>query len=216
MGRRQLEAEIEEGSWYVVPAEARDPISADPEGPVASGAEATGGRPRHRLGISRGSGDELSRAAAGRRAPACASTGVQAGPRAQLRLKGRSVIRPDSYHHAVEPGAGRPSVRRARQTDVAALTAGLVRAFADDPVANFMFPGHRRRRHGLHSFFSSQIRRQYLPGGHVYTTEDLAGTAVWGAPDRDRNGLIELLQLLPTAPYLLSTARSGPCASCSR
>jgi putative transcriptional regulator len=28
----QLEEEIEAGSWYVVPAEARDPISADPEG----------------------------------------------------------------------------------------------------------------------------------------------------------------------------------------
>jgi putative transcriptional regulator len=28
----QLESEIIEGSWYVVPAEARDPISADPEG----------------------------------------------------------------------------------------------------------------------------------------------------------------------------------------
>ncbi len=28
----QLEEEIEDGSWYVVPAEARDPISADPEG----------------------------------------------------------------------------------------------------------------------------------------------------------------------------------------
>jgi len=28
----QLEDEIAEGSWYVVPAEARDPISADPEG----------------------------------------------------------------------------------------------------------------------------------------------------------------------------------------
>jgi putative transcriptional regulator len=28
----QLESEIDEGSWYVVPAEARDPISADPEG----------------------------------------------------------------------------------------------------------------------------------------------------------------------------------------
>jgi putative transcriptional regulator len=27
----QLEAEIEDGSWYVVPAEAADPISADPE-----------------------------------------------------------------------------------------------------------------------------------------------------------------------------------------
>ncbi len=28
----QLEEEIDEGSWYVVPGEARDPISADPEG----------------------------------------------------------------------------------------------------------------------------------------------------------------------------------------
>jgi len=28
----QLEDEIEEGSWYVVPAEARDAVSADPEG----------------------------------------------------------------------------------------------------------------------------------------------------------------------------------------
>jgi len=30
--RGQLEQEIDDGSWYVVPAEARDPISADPEG----------------------------------------------------------------------------------------------------------------------------------------------------------------------------------------
>jgi putative transcriptional regulator len=28
----QLEEEIDQGSWYVVQAEARDPISADPEG----------------------------------------------------------------------------------------------------------------------------------------------------------------------------------------
>ncbi len=39
----QLEAEIDEGSWYVVPAEPRDPISADPEGPVAAGARRQGG-----------------------------------------------------------------------------------------------------------------------------------------------------------------------------
>jgi hypothetical protein len=30
--RVQLEAEIDEGSWYVIRAEAPDPISADPEG----------------------------------------------------------------------------------------------------------------------------------------------------------------------------------------
>ena len=84
------------------------------------------------------------------------------------------------------------------------LTDGLVRAFADDPVANFMFAGERRRRRGLHSFFTTLINRQYLPGGHVYTTEDRAGTAVWGSPDRLRHGLAELLQLLPTAPFILS------------
>ena len=91
-----------------------------------------------------------------------------------------------------------------RSSDVPTLTERLVRAFADDPVANFMFAGERRRRLGLHSFFTAQINRQYLPGGHVYTTEDLAGAAVWGTPDRHRNGLLELLQLLPTAPFLLS------------
>jgi GNAT superfamily N-acetyltransferase len=105
----------------------------------------------------------------------------------------------------VEIGAARPSVRRVQPADVPVLTEGLVRAFADDPVANFMFAGERRRQRGLHSFFTSQIRRQYLPGGHVYTTEDLAGTAIWGAPDRHRNGLAELAQLLPTAPFLVSS-----------
>ncbi len=89
-------------------------------------------------------------------------------------------------------------------SDVPALADMLTRSFDDDPVANFMFVGERRRQRGLHSFFTSQIRRQYLPLGHVYTTDDLAGAAVWGPPDRIRQPLRELLQLLPTAPFLAS------------
>ncbi len=81
----------------------------------------------------------------------------------------------------------------------------LVRSFDDDPVANFMFAGDRRRRRGLHSFFVSQLGRQYLGYGHVHVTGDLGAVAVWGPPGRDRNGLRELLQLLPTAPWLVST-----------
>lgn len=80
----------------------------------------------------------------------------------------------------------------------------LVRSFADDPVANFMFAGERRRRRGLHSFFTAQIRRQYLPYGTVYATDDLSSVAVWGPPDRTRHPLRELMQLLPTAPFLMS------------
>ena len=49
-----------------------------------------------------------------------------------------------------------------------------------------MFAGERRRRRGLHAFFTSQLRRQYLPYGHVYTTDRMDGAAMWGPPERQR------------------------------
>jgi GNAT superfamily N-acetyltransferase len=85
----------------------------------------------------------------------------------------------------------------------------LVRAFDDDPVARFMFDGPARRKSGLRSFFSTQLRHQYLPLGHVYTTEDRSGAALWGPPGRARHPVLELLQLLPTSPFLLSPHTVG-------
>jgi GNAT superfamily N-acetyltransferase len=105
----------------------------------------------------------------------------------------------------VDHGADRPVVCRVVAADIPALADMLVRSFADDPVANFMFAGDRRRRGGLHAFFASQLRRQYLPYGHVYATDDLGGVALWGPPDVVRNGVMELFQLLPAAPFLVST-----------
>ena len=95
-------------------------------------------------------------------------------------------------------------MRPAVAGDIPSLVSMLVRAFADDPVANFMFAGDARRRHGLHAFFTSQLRHEYLPHGHVYTTADGDGAALWGPPDVARNGLKELLHLLPAAPFLVS------------
>jgi GNAT superfamily N-acetyltransferase len=108
----------------------------------------------------------------------------------------------------MENRAGRPVVPVVRPVvagDVPALAAMLVRSFVDDPVANFMFAGDRRRRLGLHSFFTAQLRRQYLPAGHVYATRGLGGVALWGPPDRVRRPLAELAHLLPTAPFLVSS-----------
>ena len=96
-------------------------------------------------------------------------------------------------------------MRPAVSADVPSLTAMLGRAFADDPVANFMFAGDRRRERGLHAFFTSQLRHQYLPHGHVFTTDRMDGAAVWGAPDAPRNSLKELVELLPAAPFLVSS-----------
>jgi ribosomal protein S18 acetylase RimI-like enzyme len=81
----------------------------------------------------------------------------------------------------------------------------LVRSFDDDPVSNFMFAGDRRRRRGLRSFFVSQLRGHYLPFGHIYVADDGAGAAIWGPPERPRDGVRELLELLPTAPYIVSS-----------
>jgi ribosomal protein S18 acetylase RimI-like enzyme len=102
-----------------------------------------------------------------------------------------------------------PTVRAATPSDVPAIVSMLVRAFEDDPVANFMFSGTRRRQLGLHSFFTSQLRRQYLRHGHVYVTDDVSGAALWGPPDRDRHAVEELLQLIPTAPFLTSPHTIG-------
>ena len=94
-------------------------------------------------------------------------------------------------------------VRPVVASDVAVLCDVLVRSFDDDPVSNFMFGGDRRRRGGLRSFFTAQLRHQYLPHGHVFTTDDLGAAALWGAPDASRNGWAELVHLLPTAPFLV-------------
>jgi GNAT superfamily N-acetyltransferase len=111
------------------------------------------------------------------------------------------------YDRRVNEASRRPApwpVRNVVSADVSDVVAMLVRAFADDPIANFMFAGSRRRARGLHSFFRTQLRRQYLPEGHVYTTDGCTGAALWGPPERVRHPLFELVQLLPTAPFLAS------------
>jgi ribosomal protein S18 acetylase RimI-like enzyme len=110
----------------------------------------------------------------------------------------------ERYHPGVTTRPAAPIVRRATGADVPAVASMLVRAFDDDPVARYMFAGTRRRRLGLHSFYTSELRRHYLPEGHVYVTEDLSGAALWGPPGRARHPVRELLQLVPTAPFLLS------------
>jgi len=87
--------------------------------------------------------------------------------------------------------------------DLATITDLLVRAFDDDPLTTFIFGGDRRRRWGMHSFFTAQIRHQYLPLGQVFTTQELGGVAVWAPPSRQRHPVKELAELLPTAPFLV-------------
>src|SRR5579863_2718863 len=77
-------------------------------------------------------------------------------------------------------------VRRVVPADVATLVDVLARAFDDDPVPQWLFRGDRRRRRGLRTFFTIQLRHTYLVRGEVFTTQDLAGAALWSPPGRAR------------------------------
>ena len=101
-----------------------------------------------------------------------------------------------------------PRTRRAGIEDVPDLVEVLARAFDDDPVPNFLFRGDRRRRRGLRRFFSIQLRHMYLSDGEVWTTDDVAGAALWAPPTKSRPGLGELLHLVPVLPDLAGLGRN--------
>ncbi len=80
----------------------------------------------------------------------------------------------------------------------------LARAFDDDPVARFVFGAERRLKWGLRRFFRVQLEHLYLPHEAVWTTEDLAGAALWAPPGTPRPDLVSLWHLAPVLPFTLS------------
>jgi len=62
----------------------------------------------------------------------------------------------------------------------------LARAFYDDPVAVFLFPGASARQVHLERFFTLQLSRNYLRRGVVSVTDDLLGAALWMPPGAPR------------------------------
>jgi GNAT superfamily N-acetyltransferase len=74
-------------------------------------------------------------------------------------------------------------VRKAAQADVPALAEALARAFDDDPVMGWLFPSPVRRRRGSLRMFRTRLT-QLIEQEQVYTTEDLAGAAIWTLPGR--------------------------------
>ena len=98
-----------------------------------------------------------------------------------------------------------PVVRRATKDDVTAMAAQLARTFLDDPVTSHIFRNEARREAGLHAFFGTQMRADYLPFGGCYTTEGYSGSAIWAPAGKPmQTGLSGILTLLPVLPYVFS------------
>jgi ribosomal protein S18 acetylase RimI-like enzyme len=106
----------------------------------------------------------------------------------------------------VTPPARRPDpgVRLAGDADLATVADALVRAFDDDPVANYFFPSARRRPAGLRAFFFLQMRREALPYSGVYTTTERQGAAIWLPPGKPApTGLAGLVSFLPLVRHVI-------------
>ena len=86
-------------------------------------------------------------------------------------------------------------LRKAGPDDVPALGAALGRAFHDDPVFEWMFPGEASRRRWARRYFDIRLR-QLLPQDEVYAVPGV-GAAVWAQPERWDLGWRGVLGMLP-------------------
>lgn len=104
------------------------------------------------------------------------------------------------------PGAGDPHSRpqpdgsdivRLADADVSRAATALARAFYDDPVASWMYRDESARHERLERGFALFMRRVWLPVDASYTTDSLAGAALWMPPGEWHLGFLAQLRMLP-------------------
>jgi ribosomal protein S18 acetylase RimI-like enzyme len=79
--------------------------------------------------------------------------------------------------------AAPPTLRRAVEADVPALTAMLVRAFDDDPVAIWACRSATVRPRMLEGLYRARLRL-LIAHREVWTVDDLGSAALWAPPGR--------------------------------
>lgn len=100
-------------------------------------------------------------------------------------------------------------VRQAVDTDLQQVATTLGRAFADDPVVQWLAkPGAERYARTGPNAFKAMLRVTYMPKAEVYMTANGQAAVVWVPPDAWKAPASHTLRLLP--PYLrLSGSRVG-------
>jgi GNAT superfamily N-acetyltransferase len=98
---------------------------------------------------------------------------------------------PDPAQAATE-GA---SVRKATAADTPRLLDALAHAFYDDPVLSWFFPDDGRRLGQIERFFAMALDRIWSPHDLIYTTDGVAGAAIWLPPDEWRVSIPQQLRM---------------------
>ena len=85
-------------------------------------------------------------------------------------------------------------VRRAEEAERETLAAALTRAFLDDPVMSWTIKPEGMRPRVLDRIFRVRLR-QLMRHSETWTTDDLAGAAVWAPPGHWKTTTREDLEL---------------------
>jgi ribosomal protein S18 acetylase RimI-like enzyme len=86
-------------------------------------------------------------------------------------------------------------VRAGTAADIDTIAAALVRAFADDPVMNHIFPKGSAKK--MRSLFVGESKRAIKKGALHTTADGAQGAAIWMSPGNWRTGGFELLGQIP-------------------
>jgi len=88
-------------------------------------------------------------------------------------------------------------IRKATYEDSDQLLYHIVRAFDDDPAANYLIRQDAKRSNGFYLLFQICLCTFSLPHDEVYTTSDATGGALWVPPQAPPTPMRQLLALIP-------------------
>jgi GNAT superfamily N-acetyltransferase len=98
----------------------------------------------------------------------------------------------------VAPPATEVAVRKASRYDTLVLSRVLADAFYDDPAGRWFFPRAHTRRRQLERFFSLvMLERTALEHDEVWTTDGVAGAAIWMPPGSMQTTALDEARLMP-------------------
>jgi GNAT superfamily N-acetyltransferase len=106
------------------------------------------------------------------------------------------------------PAIDGSDIRKLAAADIPRIALALARAFEDDPVWKFIYPGEQDRIGRYRHAFEFFLRRLWLAEDECYGLIGLQGAALWMPPGRWHVGVADQLRMLPAMIAL--TRRSFP------
>ena len=103
--------------------------------------------------------------------------------------------------------ANDPVVRRATPSDVPELAGMLARAFVADPFFAYLAGDAPERGQRMRDGWGAILRHASAGLAATWTTDDLAGAALWIPPGRSASGVLDQLRMLPALGRLTGWGR---------